>query len=85
MVHKIEILRRNPSTSATRPATVARPVVSRGEIDPAFENKQVLLADAEDGVALTAQQLVLVAPGDAAGGRYVSGVTRLRLGSADRS
>ena len=58
-------------------------IVSWGEIDPSYEGKQVLLAVNEDGVPLTRGQLVLVVPGDTAGGRYVAGVTNLRLGSAD--
>ncbi len=69
--------------AATAASDGYRAVVAWGEIDPSYEAKQVLLADNEDGTPLTGQQLVLVVPGDKFGGRYVSGVTSLRLGRAD--
>lgn len=66
--------------SATAAGDGYQALVSWAEIDPAYEGKQVLLAQEEDGTALTSSSLVLVVPGDAHGGRYVSGVTSLRLG-----
>src|SRR5262245_18150570 len=54
-------------------------IVAWGEIDPGFGNKQVLLAITEDGVPLDDQGPRLVVPGDIRGGRYVTGVTRIRL------
>jgi hypothetical protein len=54
-------------------------LVAYGEIDPAFENKQVLLATTQDGVSLANQGPRLVLPGDGAGGRYVSGVVQVRI------
>jgi hypothetical protein len=54
-------------------------LVAWGEIDPDFENKDVLLATAQDGVSLADEGPRLVVPGDDRGGRYVSGVARVRL------
>ena len=71
------------SVAATAASDGYRAIVSWGEIDPSYEAKQVLLALTEDGVPLGPRELVLVVPGDAFGGRYVSGVTYLRVGSAD--
>jgi DMSO/TMAO reductase YedYZ molybdopterin-dependent catalytic subunit len=45
-----------------------------GEIDPAFEGKQVLLAYEGDGKAIP---LRLVVPGDKRGGRAVKDVVRV--------
>jgi hypothetical protein len=56
-----------------------RVLVAYGEIDPNFENKQVLLATSEDGRALDADGPRLVVPGDIAGGRYVTNVNRVFL------
>src|SRR5215469_14102669 len=53
-------------------------IVGWGEIDPAFENKSVLLAVIQDGQPLTQPRLVV--PGDIHGGRYVSDVVSVRLG-----
>jgi DMSO/TMAO reductase YedYZ molybdopterin-dependent catalytic subunit len=54
-------------------------LVAYGEIDPSVENKQVLLATKQDGIPLAAQGPRLVVPGDTAGGRYVTGVVKVRL------
>jgi hypothetical protein len=54
-------------------------LVGYGELDPSFENKQILLAVTQDGASLAAQGPRLVVPGDAAGGRYVSGVANVVL------
>ena len=56
-----------------------RALVAYGELDPAFENKQILLAVRQDGVSLAEQGARLVVPGDIAGGRYVTGVSTVRL------
>jgi DMSO/TMAO reductase YedYZ molybdopterin-dependent catalytic subunit len=56
-----------------------RALVAWGEIDPNFENKDVLLATNEDGRALAAEGPRLVVPGDIAGGRYVTNVVRVFL------
>ncbi|HET9258338.1 MAG TPA: hypothetical protein VFO16_24505 [Pseudonocardiaceae bacterium] len=56
-----------------------RALVAYGEIDPSFENKQVLLATSEDGRPLDADGPRLVVPGDIAGGRYVTNVNRVFL------
>ncbi len=52
-------------------------LVAYGEIDPNFENKDVLLATSEDGRPLDAEGPRLVVPGDIAGGRYVTNVNRV--------
>jgi hypothetical protein len=57
-------------------------LVAYGEIDPGFGAKQVLLAYQEDGNDLCAAGPRLVVPGDIKGGRYVSNVVKVRLGSA---
>jgi hypothetical protein len=54
-------------------------IVAWGEIDPNFENKEVILAVTEDGVPLDDEGLRLVVPGDIRGGRYVFGIERIRL------
>jgi DMSO/TMAO reductase YedYZ molybdopterin-dependent catalytic subunit len=59
-------------------------IVAYGEIDPGFEGKAVILATAEDGVSLASQGPRLVVPGDRKGGRYVTNVVLVRLGSADQ-
>jgi hypothetical protein len=56
-----------------------RALVSYGEIDPSFENKDVLLATSEDGRPLDTDGPRLVVPGDIAGGRYVTNVVRVFL------
>lgn len=56
-----------------------RALVAWGEIDPNFENKDVLLATSEDGRSLAADGPRLVVPGDIAGGRYVTNVVRVFL------
>lgn len=56
-----------------------RALVAYGEIDPGFENKDVLLATAEDGRSLATDGPRLVVPGDTSGGRYVSNVVRVFL------
>jgi hypothetical protein len=61
-----------------------RAVVAYGEIDPKFEGKDILLATTEDGRSLGAAGPRLVVPGDKAGGRYVSGVASVELGSANQ-
>jgi hypothetical protein len=54
-------------------------IVAYGEIDPDFGNQDILLATTQDGASLADQGPRLVVPGDARGGRYVSGVVRIRL------
>ena len=56
-----------------------RALVAYGEIDPNFENKDVLLATSEDGRPLDTDGPRLVVPGDIAGGRYVTNVNRVFL------
>jgi len=67
-------------------------VVSIGEIDPSFENKQVLVAYAEieNGTVVPLTNVDegfarLVVPGDTAGGRYVSNVRNILIFSAPPS
>jgi hypothetical protein len=54
-------------------------LVAYGELDPSFENKQILLAVTQDGVSLADQGPRLVVPGDVAGGRYVTGVVKVKI------
>lgn len=54
-------------------------LVAYGELDPSFENKQILLAVSQDDASLADQGPRLVVPGDIAGGRYVTGVSKVRL------
>jgi hypothetical protein len=54
-------------------------LVAYGELDPSFENKQILLATTQDGVSLADQGPRLVVPGDIAGGRYVTGVVKVKI------
>lgn len=61
-----------------------RAIVSWGEIDPRFAGTEVLLAITEDGQPLDDAGPRLVVPGDTEGGRYVSGITKLYIGSVDR-
>jgi hypothetical protein len=56
-----------------------RALVAYGEIDPGFENKEVLLATSEDGRQMDADGPRLVVPGDISGGRYVTNVVRVFL------
>ncbi len=70
--------------AATAAADGYRAVVSWAEIDPGFAGTRVLLAVTEDGVSLAETGPRLVVPGDDKGGRYVSGVTHLYIGSVDR-
>ena len=56
-----------------------RALVAYGEIDPGFENKDVLLATSEDGRSLVADGPRLVVPGGISGRRYVSNVNRAFL------
>jgi hypothetical protein len=54
-------------------------LVAWGEIDPDFANQNILLATTQDGVSLAGEGPRLVVPSDGRGGRYVSGVARVRL------
>lgn len=56
-------------------------VIALGEIDPDFGNQPVLLAYEQDGQPIEGG-LRLVVPGDARGGRYVSGVVNISLRDA---
>ena len=58
-----------------------RVVFALGELDPAFGNREVLLADRRDGQPLAEGQgpLRLVVPGDGRGGRWVRDVRRIRV------
>jgi hypothetical protein len=73
---KNDKLRHFVSVSAT---DEYRALVAYGEIDPNFENKDVLLATSEDGRPLDTEGPRLVVPGDIAGGRYVTNVNRVFL------
>src|SRR4051794_27617491 len=59
-------------------------LVAYGEIDPSFENKKILLAVTQDGASLAEQGPRLLVPGDVAGGRYVTGVVKVRLDKPHR-
>lgn len=54
-------------------------VLAMAEIDPAFENKQVLLADEVNGHPMSAGEIRLVVPGDRRGGRSVRDVVRIDI------
>jgi len=54
-------------------------VIALGEVAPAFENKQVLLAETMNGEPLGAGHLRLVVPGDARGGRSVRDVVSIAV------
>jgi DMSO/TMAO reductase YedYZ molybdopterin-dependent catalytic subunit len=49
------------------------------EIDPAFEGKQILLADQVNGQPMPAGEIRLVVPGDRRGGRSVRDVVRIDI------
>lgn len=53
-----------------------------GEISPAFEDKQVILADEMDGKPLTPGHLRIVVPLDRHGGRSVRDVVRIAVAAA---
>ena len=55
-------------------------VIAWGEIDPDFGNQPILVAFERDGETLELPTLVV--PGDARGGRYVSGLVNLSLRDA---
>lgn len=59
-------------------------VISWGEIDPEFGAQPILVAYEQDGAPITGDQgsFRLVVPGDARGGRYVSGVVNISLRDA---
>ncbi len=59
-------------------------VIAWGEIDPEFGNQPILVAYAENGAPIAdgPGPLRLVVPGDARGGRYVSGVVNISLRDA---
>jgi hypothetical protein len=54
-------------------------VLAMGEIDPAFEGKQVLLATMEAGKPIEGRGLRLVVPADKRGGRSVRDVVRIAV------
>jgi len=55
-------------------------VIAWGEIDPEFGSQPILVAFERDGETLELPTLVI--PGDARGGRYVSGLVNLSLRDA---
>lgn len=59
-------------------------VIAWGEIDPEFGNQPVLIAYEQQGAPIDDSQgaLRLVVPGDARGGRYVSGIVNISLRDA---
>ncbi|MBK8033982.1 MAG: hypothetical protein IPK17_31660 [Chloroflexi bacterium] len=59
-------------------------VIAWGEIDPEFGNQPILVAYAENGAPIAGGSgpIRLVVPGDARGGRYVSGVVNISLRDA---
>ncbi len=54
-------------------------LVALAEIAPAFENKQVILAETMDGKPLGPGHLRVVVPGDARGGRSVRDVVSIAV------
>jgi hypothetical protein len=54
-------------------------IVAWGEIDPGFENKEVLVALTEDGAELGDAGPRVTVPGDSRGGRYVTDVVTIDL------
>ena len=54
-------------------------VLAMAEIDPAFEGKQILLADQVNGQPMPAGEIRLVVPGDRRGGRSVRDVVRIDI------
>ncbi len=65
--------------SATADVDGYQALVAWGEFDPSFENKQILLAATKNGASLAAEGPELVVPGDKAGGRFVTGVSSVKL------
>ncbi len=57
-------------------------VLALGEIAPAFEGKQVILAERMDGQPLDPEHLRIVVPGDRRGGRSVRDVARITVAAA---
>ena len=55
-------------------------VLALGEIDPAFEAKEVMLATEQDGKPVSGTGLRLIVPGDKRGGRSVRDVVRIAVG-----
>lgn len=53
--------------------------IALGEISPAFEGKQVILAESEDGRALGPEHFRITVPGDQHGGRAVRDVVRIAV------
>jgi hypothetical protein len=58
--------------------------IARGEIDPDFEGRTVLVAVTEDGRPAADGRPRLVVPGDKHGGRYVSSLVRIQLARPGR-
>jgi hypothetical protein len=54
-------------------------VLAMAEIDPAFEGKQVVLADQVNGQAMPGGEIRVVVPGDRRGGRSVRDVVRIEI------
>jgi len=54
-------------------------ILALGEISPAFEGKQVILAERMDGQPLAEEHLRIVVPGDQRGGRSVRDVVRIAV------
>jgi hypothetical protein len=54
-------------------------VLAMAEIDPAFESKEVLLADQVNGQPMPAGEIRLVVPGDRHGGRSVRDVAQIEI------
>jgi hypothetical protein len=57
-----------------------RALISWGEIEPKLENEPILLAITQDGKPLALPRLVI--PGDHHGGRYVGGITKIKVSPA---
>ncbi len=57
-------------------------VLALGEMSPAFEGKQVILAERMDGQPLAPDHFRVIVPGDARGGRSVRDVARIVVGPA---
>jgi hypothetical protein len=57
-------------------------IVTAGEVDPKFGNVKVLVATSVNGAPLGATQgfARIVVPGDAAAGRFVSGLKTIQIG-----
>jgi hypothetical protein len=54
-------------------------LIAMGEISPAFENKQVILADSMNGQKLPPGHLRIIVPADARGGRAVHDLTTIAI------